>query len=55
MTQTLDSPPQTPQQRAERWLSGFEEALPARDIAAAEDEANRIVWEDRPVTISFAD
>ena len=25
-----------------------------RDIAAAEAEANRIVWEDRPVTIRFA-
>jgi alanyl-tRNA synthetase len=25
-----------------------------RDIAAAEDEANRIVWENRPVTIRFA-
>jgi alanyl-tRNA synthetase len=24
------------------------------EIAAAEDEANRVVWEDRPVTISFA-
>ena len=27
----------------------------AGDTAAAEDEANRIVWEDRPVTIRFAD
>ena len=26
----------------------------AAEIAAAEDEANRIVWEDRPVTIRFA-
>jgi alanyl-tRNA synthetase len=26
----------------------------AREIAAAEDEANRIVWEDRPVSIRFA-
>jgi alanyl-tRNA synthetase len=25
------------------------------EIAAAEDEANRVVWEDRPVTIRFAD
>src|SRR5947207_13263612 len=25
------------------------------DIAAAENEANRIVWEDRPVTIRFVD
>ena len=25
------------------------------EIAAAETEANRIVWEDRPVTIRFAD
>ena len=25
-----------------------------REIAAAEDEANRIVWEDRPVAIRFA-
>jgi alanyl-tRNA synthetase len=29
--------------------------LSPREIASAEDEANRIVWEDRPVTISFAD
>jgi alanyl-tRNA synthetase len=29
--------------------------LPPRDIAAAESEANRIVWENRPVTIRFAD
>jgi alanyl-tRNA synthetase len=28
--------------------------LTAADIARAEDEANRIVWEDRPVTIRFA-
>jgi len=28
--------------------------VPPRDIAAAEAEANRIVWEDRPVTIRFA-
>ena len=28
--------------------------VPATSIAAAEDEANRIVWDDRPVTISFA-
>ena len=27
----------------------------AKEIAAAEDEANRIVWEDRPVHIKFAD
>src|SRR3954452_20043997 len=35
MTQTLDTPTQTPAQRAERWLSGFEEALRARDVARA--------------------
>ena len=29
------------------------EVSPA-EIAAAETEANRIVWEDRPVTIRFA-
>jgi alanyl-tRNA synthetase len=29
--------------------------LAPRDIAAAESEANRIVWENRPVTIRFAD
>jgi len=29
--------------------------LSAGDIAAAETEANRIVWEDRPVTIRFAE
>jgi alanyl-tRNA synthetase len=28
--------------------------MSVRQIAAAEDEANRIVWEDRPVTIRFA-
>ena len=28
--------------------------LTARELAAAEDEANRVVWEDRPVTIRFA-
>ncbi len=30
------------------------EASP-QEIAAAEDEANRVVWEDRPVAIRFAD
>jgi putative flavoprotein involved in K+ transport len=35
MTQTLDSPPLTPVQRAENWLHGFEEALRARDVARA--------------------
>jgi alanyl-tRNA synthetase len=29
--------------------------LTARDIAAAETEANRVVWENRPVTIRYAD
>src|SRR5437867_11178648 len=29
--------------------------VPPADIAAAENEANRIVWEDRPVSIRFAD
>ena len=33
MTQTLDTPAQTPTQRAERWLHDFEEALRARDVA----------------------
>jgi alanyl-tRNA synthetase len=28
--------------------------MTARQLASAEDEANRIVWEDRPVTIRFA-
>jgi alanyl-tRNA synthetase len=28
--------------------------LTSRELAAAEDEANRVVWEDRPVTIRFA-
>ena len=28
--------------------------LPPRELAAAEDEANRVVWEDRPVTIRYA-
>ncbi|MGZ4607240.1 MAG: NAD(P)-binding domain-containing protein [Blastococcus sp.] len=35
MTQTLDTPTQTPAQRAERWLHDFEEALRARDLARA--------------------
>jgi alanyl-tRNA synthetase len=29
--------------------------LPAADIAAAEQAANRVVWENRPVTIRFVD
>jgi len=29
--------------------------LNPRELAAAEDEANRVVWEDRPVAIRFAD
>lgn len=28
--------------------------LPATSVAAAEDEANRVVWEDRPVAVRFA-
>jgi len=28
--------------------------LSAADVARAEDEANRVVWEDRPVTVRFA-
>ena len=35
MTQTLDTPTQTPTDRAERWLHDFEEALRARDVARA--------------------
>ena len=35
MTQTLDTPTQTPTQRAERWLHDFEEALRARDVPRA--------------------
>ncbi|MCF6737176.1 NAD(P)/FAD-dependent oxidoreductase [Blastococcus sp. KM273129] len=35
MTQTLDTPTQTPEQRARRWFTGFEEALRARDVARA--------------------
>jgi putative flavoprotein involved in K+ transport len=35
MTQTLDSPAQTPVQRAERWLQDFEAALRSRDVARA--------------------
>lgn len=30
-------------------------AVSATEIEAAEDEANRIVWEDRPIAIRFAD
>src|SRR4051812_50223956 len=35
MTQTLDSPPRPAQQRAETWLSGFEQALHDRDVERA--------------------
>ncbi|MET0764862.1 MAG: NAD(P)/FAD-dependent oxidoreductase [Blastococcus sp.] len=35
MTETLDSPAQSPLQRAETWLTGFEEALRGRDVARA--------------------
>ena len=35
MTQTLDAPPLTPVQRAETWLTGFEDALRARDVERA--------------------
>jgi putative flavoprotein involved in K+ transport len=35
MTQTLDSTPTLPAQRAESWLHDFEEALRARDVARA--------------------
>jgi alanyl-tRNA synthetase len=40
---------------APRQGSGQARELAPRDIAAAEGEANRIVWENRPVTIRFAD
>jgi alanyl-tRNA synthetase len=32
----------------------LEREVSSSELASAEDEANRIVWEDRPVTISFA-
>jgi putative flavoprotein involved in K+ transport len=35
MTQTLDAPPLTPARRAETWLTGFEDALRARDVERA--------------------
>ncbi|MCV2489330.1 NAD(P)/FAD-dependent oxidoreductase [Geodermatophilus sp. YIM 151500] len=35
MTQTLDAPATTPAQRAENWLSDFEEALRGRDVERA--------------------
>ena len=35
MTQTVDTRTQTPEQRAERWLHDFEEALRSRDVARA--------------------
>ncbi|HEX2073214.1 MAG TPA: NAD(P)/FAD-dependent oxidoreductase [Geodermatophilus sp.] len=35
MTQTLDAPPRTAADRADAWLSGFEEALRDRDVARA--------------------
>jgi putative flavoprotein involved in K+ transport len=47
MTQTLDSPPLTPQQRAESWLAGFEEALRDRDVErAAGMFATTSFWRD---------
>ncbi|MGY1987889.1 flavin-containing monooxygenase [Blastococcus sp. SYSU DS0669] len=47
MTQTLDTPTQTPEQRAHRWLTGFEEALRARDVArAAGMFAGTSFWRD---------
>jgi hypothetical protein len=52
MTQTLDTPTQTPTQRAERWLQYFEEALRARDVArAAGMFADTSFWRD---LISFS-
>ena len=35
MTQTLDSPPLSPQQRAQTWLDRLEDALRSRDVARA--------------------
>ncbi|MGY1810300.1 flavin-containing monooxygenase [Blastococcus sp. SYSU D00669] len=35
MTQTLDTPPLTPQRKAETWLADLEDALRARDVARA--------------------
>jgi putative flavoprotein involved in K+ transport len=35
MTQTLDAPPLTAARRAETWLTGFEDALRARDVERA--------------------
>jgi putative flavoprotein involved in K+ transport len=47
MTQTLDTPTQTPTQRAERWLDAFEEVLRARDVArAANMFAATSFWRD---------
>ncbi|MDP5181607.1 NAD(P)/FAD-dependent oxidoreductase [Blastococcus sp. BMG 814] len=47
MTQTLDTPTQTPEQRTHRWFTGFEEALRARDVArAAGMFATTSFWRD---------
>ena len=47
MTQTLETPSQTPLQRAERWLDDFEQALRARDVeAAAGMFATTSFWRD---------
>ena len=47
MTQTLDSPAQAPVRRAETWLTGFGEALGARDVArAAGMFATTSFWRD---------
>src|SRR3954462_12185814 len=37
------------------WTSDLAREMTAAEIAAAEPEANRVVWEDRPVSIRFAD
>jgi putative flavoprotein involved in K+ transport len=47
MTQTLNSPPMTPVQRAEAWLNDFGEALRGRDVARAADMfAATSFWRD---------
>ena len=39
---------------AEACTIDLAEPVPAADVERAVDEANRVVWEDRPVTVRFA-
>src|SRR2546428_8665180 len=55
LASTIDLAPRQSSGQAPRQGSGQALELAPRDLAAAEGEANRIVWENRPVTIRYAD